>query len=269
VNIVERGSGTPIVLLHGLGVDHRILLPLDDAIASAGDWRRLYVDMPGHGTSPIGNVASTEDVVREVAREVGERLGEERFAILGASFGAMVARCIARDMPGSTLGLATLGGVFIAEHHLRRVPDRVVLHEDPDALVAAGEAREEYLEMAVVQSTEGARDFLEYAHPGVLAADQRAPDLISSRYSPDRDPEGDTAPPYPYPALFVTGRQDHVVGYEDAYSRLDHYPRATYAALDATGHNVHLDQPAVTAALLTGWLGRIRAMASRAKGIAR
>lgn len=46
-HIVRRGSGAPLILVHGMGVDHRLLLPLDAALEAAGGWERIYVDLPG------------------------------------------------------------------------------------------------------------------------------------------------------------------------------------------------------------------------------
>ena len=45
------GSGLPVVAIHGNGVDHRLLLSLDDALAEAGGLERWYVDLPGFGSS--------------------------------------------------------------------------------------------------------------------------------------------------------------------------------------------------------------------------
>jgi pimeloyl-ACP methyl ester carboxylesterase len=73
MHVVERGSGIPLVLLHGFSVDHRLLLPLDPAIEAAGGWRRLYFDLPGHGLSAMGGAASTEDVVQVVEAEIRDR----------------------------------------------------------------------------------------------------------------------------------------------------------------------------------------------------
>lgn len=97
MHVVEHGSGTPLVLLHGFGVDHRLLLPLDEVFAAAGGWRRVYLDLPGHGGSPLDDVASAEDVVTAVEVVIRQRVGDQPFAVLGNSFGGMLARRVAYD----------------------------------------------------------------------------------------------------------------------------------------------------------------------------
>ena len=62
------------------------------------------------------------------------------------------------------------------------------------------------------------------------------------------------------PTLFVTGRQDQVVGYRDTWARVEHYPRSTFVVLDSSGrHNVQIDQPGITSALVADWLERVAA----------
>ena len=45
-HVVRRGTGTPLVLVHGNGVDHRLLLPLDDALAEAGAVSYTHLTLP-------------------------------------------------------------------------------------------------------------------------------------------------------------------------------------------------------------------------------
>jgi pimeloyl-ACP methyl ester carboxylesterase len=259
VNVIDRGSGTPLILLHGFGVDHRILLPLEPVFQAAGSWRRIYLDLPGTAGTAIGVIASSDDVVAAVKEEIIRRIGDEPFAILGNSFGGMIARKVAHDLRPRVLGLATLAAVFVAAHEQRTLPTRTVLSSDPEAVVVAGPAAKDYAEMAVVQSADNARSFLEHVLPGSVGVDQAGLDRIAARYALEREPEEAHPEPFTQPSLFVTARQDHVVGYQDAWSRFEHYPRATFIVLDAAGHNVHLDQPSLTAPLLTDWLTRIRA----------
>jgi len=49
-----------------------------------------------------------------------------------------------------------------------------------------------------------------------------------------------------------------VVGYSDAWRRIEHYPRASFAVLDAAGHNILSEQDDLCAALVADWLRRIR-----------
>jgi pimeloyl-ACP methyl ester carboxylesterase len=257
MHVVERGSGIPLVLLHGFSVDHRLLLPLDPVIKAAGGWRRFYFDLPGHGCTPVGSAASTEDVVAAVEAEIRDRIGDEPFAVLGNSFGGMIARRVAHDFRHQVLGLATIASVFVADHSERTLPERVVLSEDPAVLSELGDVGPEYAEMAVVQTRENAQAFLEYAHPGLAAADQDALERISEQYALLAEPEDASVEPFTQPALFITARQDQVAGYDDAWARIGHYPRATFAVLDAAGHNVHLDRSVAASALIADWLDRI------------
>ncbi|GAB2462055.1 pimeloyl-ACP methyl ester carboxylesterase [Conyzicola lurida] len=254
----ESGSGTPLVLLHGFGLDHRSLLPLDPTFERSGDWRRIYLDLPGATRSPATGMKSTQDVADAVVAEITSRLGDEPFAVLGNSFGGMIARHVAHELRPQVLGLATLAGVFVAPHPQRTVPPRTVLHRDPDIEPLLGAALDQYREDAVVESTDDARAFLAHILPGIEGADAQAIDRIAAHYALDLEPEDAHPKPFVQPTLHLTGRQDDVVGYSDAWNRIDHYPRATYATLDAAGHNVVIEQAGLCSALVTDWLQRMR-----------
>lgn len=258
MNVVERDEGDPLVLLHGFEVDHRSLLPLDATLAAAGGWRRVYVDLPGFGASPADGVASAEDVVRAVDAELTARLGDAPFAVLGYSFGGLVARRLAHDHRDRVLGLALLGAVFVAGHDRRDVPARTVLHEDPTVVATIGEFADDYVELAVVQDAAGAAAFRDHVRPGLRAFDRDAAARIAARYALERDPEDAWPEPFAAPTLVVTARQDQVVGYRDAWARLEHYPRATFAVVDAAGHNLLIDRSPVLEALVADWLNRVR-----------
>lgn len=258
MRVVERGSGTPIVLIHGFGVDHRVLLPLDSVLEEAGGWRRLYFDLPGTAGTPIEDVASAEDVVAAVEEEIGGRVGDDSFALLGNSFGGMIARRVAHDFRSQVLGMCVVAPLMVAEHRRRDLPARLVLCENRDVLLALGDAAEAFADMAVNQSTHSADAFMQYVYPGLRSVDEVGLARIAERYSLATEPEDASPEPFVQPTLFITGRQDHVVGYRDAWARSAHYPRSTFAMLDLAGHNVHLERYTPTASLVADWLERIR-----------
>ncbi|MCY1137281.1 alpha/beta hydrolase [Actinoplanes sp. Pm04-4] len=252
---LEMGSGTPVVLLHGFGLDHRSLLPLDPIFEH---WRRIYLDMPGATATPAGAIASSQEVADAVVAEIVAHVGKEPFAVLGSSFGGMIARYVAHELRPQVLGLATLAGVFVVPRADRAVPPRTVLKHEPDIVPLLGSALPMYREDAVVESTDDARAFVQYVLPGVEGADQAALARIAANYSLAREPEDAHPEPFLPPALHITARQDDVVGYTDAWNRLEHYPRASFAVLDSAGHNVLFEQRALCAALVANWLARIR-----------
>lgn len=254
MNIVEHGTGTPLVLIHGIPVDHRDLLPLDLVLAKAGGWERLYLDLPfTQGTSGEG-IDSTEDVYATVATALRDRLGEQPFAVLGVSYGAMIARRLAHEFD-NVLGLATLVGVYVADHAARTVPPRTVLHQEPAIHDLPDYPR--YAQVAVAESVEGHDRFTTYALPGIASADAEVVERIGTAYAFDVEPD-DTNPPFTQPTLILTGRQDHIVGYNDAWARLDQYPRATFLTLDGGGHSVYAERAPLVEAAILDWLDRIR-----------
>ena len=187
---------------------------------------------------------------------VDDELAGEQFAILGDSFGGMVARAVAHRRRDRVLGLGLLASVFVADASARVVPERVVLHEDTDAVAVAGDSADDYADIAVVQTRGNAEAFVEFAAPGAELADGEAMKKLSENYRLSWDPED--SEPFTQPSLIITGRQDHIVGYRDALNRLEHYPRATFVTLDEAGHNAHLDQDALVGALVADWLRRMR-----------
>jgi len=255
---LETGTGTPVVLLHGFELDHRSLLPLEPAFERSGRWRRIYLDLPGATGTPADGIGSSQQLAEAVVAEIRERLGEEPFAVLGGSFGGMIARYVAHELRPQVLGLATVAGVFVAAHPERAVPPRTVLWQEPGIVPILGAALGQYREGAVVESADDARAFLRYLRPGLDGADRPAIERIAKSYSLDREPEDAHPEPFRAPALHITGRQDDVVGYLDAWSRLDHYPRASFVALDSAGHNLLFEQRDLCLALIGEWLARIR-----------
>ncbi|MCJ1711144.1 alpha/beta hydrolase [Clavibacter michiganensis subsp. phaseoli] len=254
----EVGSGAPVVLLHGFGLDHRSLLPLEPIFERSKGWRRIYLDLPGATLSPAGDITSSQGIADAVVEEVSARVGDEPFAIVGNSYGGMIARYVAHEARSRVLGLATLAGVFVAPHVERSVPPRAVLRHEPEIEQILGSALEQYREDAVVESTSDARAFLDHVLPGVTGADGSALERIAGNYALEGEPEERHPEPFTQPTLHITGRQDDVVGYSDAWSRVEHYPRASFAVLDGAGHNLLFERHALCFALIDDWLGRVR-----------
>ncbi|WP_157545710.1 alpha/beta fold hydrolase [Hamadaea tsunoensis] len=256
-----RGSGLPILAVHGWTPDHRLMLGcLEPLFADRPGYRRVYPDLPGMGRSAAPeSIASSDDVHAALLEFVDTTIGQEPFLLVGESYGGYQARALTRARPDQVRGLALICPIGTAvEHAYRRRPEHVVLRPDPELMAGLDErTAADYGELAVVQSAETLRRFHEDVQPGLDLADETAMARIRQRWTLSENPE--SGPAYTGPTLILTGRQDDSVGYEDQYDLLPHYPRATFAVLDVAGHNLQIEQPVLFGALMHEWLDRVAA----------
>lgn len=96
IRLHRVGSGPAVVLIHCLGVDHRLW-----DIAAAGvsrDFMLLSYDLPGHGETPPGDRYGIEDLSAQLAA-VLRREGIARAHIAGISLGGLVTQHFAATYP--------------------------------------------------------------------------------------------------------------------------------------------------------------------------
>jgi 3-oxoadipate enol-lactonase len=92
----EQGRGEPLVLLHPIGLDHSFWPELIERCAATH--RVLALDLPGHGRSPASSDASMAAYV-EAVKGTLDALGVGTAAVLGLSFGGMIAQELAIRFP--------------------------------------------------------------------------------------------------------------------------------------------------------------------------
>jgi len=246
---VERGHGTPVLILHGAGVDHREPLgTMEPAFAETSGYRRIYPDLPGQGRTPAPeSIRSADDVLDAVLGLVDDMVGDEPLVVVGHSAGGYFARAIAHRRPHQVIGLALICPLL---ESLRDIPEHIpVVQEELDA-----EAPEEFGSYFVVQTPATLRSYTEHVAPGAEAADPAALERIGERWGVTMD---DPGRPYASPVLVVVGRQDSAVGYAGQWDLMDTYPHATFAMLDRAGHALPHEQPELLGALIREWLRRV------------
>lgn len=258
LHFVTYGHGTPVLALHGWTPDHRLMTGfLEPVFTNRPGYRRLYPDLPGMGRSPAGeSIASTDDMLAAVERFVDAEIGAEPFLLVGESYGGYLSRALACARPRQALGLALVCPVgAVLERAKRTVPPHTVVKPDPGFVAGLTGPDLDYVDMAVVQDAETLRRFRTEIAPGLALADAEAMDRVYRNWELSRAPEALGG--FDGPTVIVTGRQDSSTGYADVYRLLEHYPRATFAILDAAGHNLQIEQPRLLESLLTEWLDRV------------
>lgn len=254
VSYDEFGQGRPVLMLHGSPLDHtEMVYEMEPTFAERKGWRRIYLDMPGHGgTAGRDWMTGRDDVLKVVEEFIDAVIGPERFVVAGTSYGGYIARGLVYRRSASIDGIFVNVPAIIADSSKRTVPPQTVLVRDESvASQARSENMEWLLELAVAQG----RSLLDYARAlQRCTADVEFLEKIKSGFSFDVD---DLPTPFPAPALFVMGRQDQVVGYRDALAIMENYPRGTFVVFDRAGHLLAGEQTELWSALLDEWLDRV------------
>jgi pimeloyl-ACP methyl ester carboxylesterase len=256
VHYAEHGNGTPVLALHGAGVDHReIAGALEPIFSNVPGFRRLYPDLPGMGRTPAPEtITCNDDVLDILLALIDNTIGKEPFLVIGQSYGGYLARAIANQRPDQAIGLALICPVGA---HTHDVPKHEVLVSSADLTGELDPDLEaSYRSYFVVQTAETLRRFQEYVAPAGSLVDESSLMRIFANWELRHRPEARS--PYPHPVLVLAGRQDATAGHTGPWELIEHYPRATFAMLDRAGHALLHEQPSLMRALVVEWLARTR-----------
>ncbi|MFD9725196.1 alpha/beta fold hydrolase [Streptomyces sp. NPDC059072] len=246
VHHVEHGTGRPVLVLHGAGVDHRETEAcFEPAFEGVAGLRRLYPDLPGMGRTPAPEeLRSADDVLDTLLDFADGACGGGPYLLVGHSAGAYYAQAMAARTPERVAGLALVCPLLPG---LRDVPEHRVV-------AGSGELGDEvFRSYFVVQTPEMLERYERHVAPAAELVDQSALDRIGERWTLAPGP----AAVYGGPTVIVAGRLDSTVGYAAATDLADHYPHASLAVLDDAGHALPHEQPELLRALLTEWLARV------------
>ncbi|MDX1416282.1 MAG: alpha/beta hydrolase [Candidatus Promineifilaceae bacterium] len=261
VNFEMHGAGRPIVLLPGWTMSaHAMAYLYEPNFAGRQGWKRYYIDPPGHGATPgADSITCLDDFLALLLDVIDILAGSEPFALSGLSLGAYLARGILHRRQENVLGLSMVVPVIIAEDNGRKRAPATVIVQEPGIMDELAEDEQDMFSIAVVRTRQFLNGMREMPQPPIggsgdmefLDKIRLNPGSYRCSYAAQSLPR-----PFPGPTLIVTGRQDASVGYEDAWSILDDYPRATFVAFDRAGHLME-EKFDLVHILMREWLDRV------------
>ena len=253
----EIGEGFPIVMLHGWTLDHQLMLhAMEPLFENRSGWKRIYIDLPGMGHSQSQqSIQNSDDILASILLLLDDIIPNQPFIICGNSYGGYIARGIVHSRQDTVRGLLLMAPLTIPEIDKRVVPQHTVLKRDCNLISdLSPEDAHEFCSMGVVQGqTEWERFQKEILVPSQKTNYEFLNHIRQNGYGFTFDIKCKLE----YPALIITGRQDNVVGYHDAWRLIEDYPRATFAVLDMAGHNLQIEQTDVFNELVHNWLNRL------------
>jgi poly(3-hydroxyalkanoate) depolymerase len=248
LRVVTQGSGSPLLLITGLGANIEMWRPLMRLLVGR---QVIAFDPPGAGRSPAGPPRRMPDHARLV-RDLLDELELARVDILGYSWGASLAQQLAHDHPERVRRLILAGGMcglgsvpaspLVLMHllHPLRYYSATYLRWVTPTIYAGRTAREQSAMDAQVRARE--------ANPPSVVG--YAMQLFAIT--------GWTSLPWLHriqaPTLVLGGAQDPIVRTSNARLLASRIPDAELRVLDGAGHLFLFDQPEETIELLERFL---------------
>jgi pimeloyl-ACP methyl ester carboxylesterase len=106
------GSGTPALLIHGIGSSSETWADIPDRLSARGV-RVVAVDLPGHGESSLGRGDYSLGAMASTLRDLLDELGIEKVHLVGHSLGVGISMQFAYQFPErvDSMTLVSSGGL--------------------------------------------------------------------------------------------------------------------------------------------------------------
>jgi 2-succinyl-6-hydroxy-2,4-cyclohexadiene-1-carboxylate synthase len=252
LNVELRGSGPPLVLLHGFTQTGRLWGRFGERMA--GSHTLVAVDLPGHAGS-AGDRADLPATAGLVAEAVRDAVGDAPCALLGYSLGARVAlHILTKPDPGVTVSRAVLigatGGIEDPDDRARRRRSDEALADDLEASGDVGGFLDSWLRGPLFERLGDEAERAERLR-------NSAAGLASSLRlcgAGTQEPLWDALATLPAPVLALAGTDDiRFAGHAIRIAALA--PSGVASLIPAGGHAVHLAQPDHAGRVVEHWLG--------------
>ncbi|MBO0851134.1 MAG: alpha/beta fold hydrolase [Pseudonocardia sp.] len=261
VNYERCGSGSPLVLLHGIGHRWQAWRPVLDRLAERHDV--IAVDMPGFGLSPALPPGAVYDVATsmDVLSEAFATLGLDRPHVAGNSLGGLLAvEAASRGLVASATALSPAG--------FWSARDRVRALATLRALRASALAPGFVTSMILDSPRLRARSLrVLYEHPERIDRLTALGDTAALRGSAAFRPTLRSGRRYAWagvpptvPLTIAWGERDRILPPRQAQRAARLLPEAHHVMLPGCGHVPMIDDPALVATTILGTCARAEAV---------
>jgi 3-oxoadipate enol-lactonase len=248
MNIVEAGSGPPVLLIHGLGWDHSLWNPTVERLAK--HCRVVAADTRGHGATDRPDGPYDMEMLARDYAALADALGLAGICVIGLSQGGMVAQSLTLLRPDLVCALVLISTSCKSDLSLR---------DNMEARIAAMEkAGPEAAARAAAESIFSPH--WRAANPAALmrfiawrSAMPTAPLTAATRALYDFDLSRELSR-IAVPTLVVAGQEDTLTRPHGMQEMAALVPGAEYRLVPGSGHMIPVEQPEALHALVATFL---------------
>lgn len=250
------GKGIPTLCIHGFFVDRTLMKGcLENSFRAIPNFKRIYIDLVGMGETPSNaKIKGSDQLLSLIIDFIQDTIGKTPFILIGESFGGYLSLALIKYFKNQILGMFLICPCVVGDKTNRILPEKinVPIHEmiiSNDEL----EAYNSFLDMAVVINGKTWKRYFNEIWLGVKKANENFLNVFAENYILSAEEEF-TKINFQNPTVFLLGRQDHVVGFEDALLLRKNFPQGTFAVLNEAGHNLQIEQPELFDSFLVSFL---------------
>ena len=244
IDMIERGSGRPLLFLHPENGIEPALAAIE---ALAKGARVIAPTHPGYGRSELPKGMRTIDDLSYFYLDMLDQLDLRDLTVVGISLGAWIAAEIAVKSTArfARLVMANAVGVKVGDRETRDIVDVFALTE------------KEFIDIAYCDAAVGTRDYKVLPDAEVLAAARAREATARFAWNPYfHNPRlNNRLHRIRIPTLFLWGSHDRMLSeaYGRAYCAM--IPGARFEMIERAGHFPHQEQPKVFAEKVLAFAG--------------
>lgn len=237
----RKGTGTPLVMIHGFAADSAGWAPLERALPR--DLPLIRIDLPSHGRSPRRAIGSFNDLARALV-QVFDRVAEGPVHLLGHSLGGGLALALADIRPRQIKTLSLIAPAGLGPEIDGAALNGIARASSADSLAP-------WLKRLTARPSGISHDFAKAAmlarlDPALRSAQQE----LAAVLFPDGVQGFDLTAALERvsaPTALIWGRDDHILPWKQA---LVAPGEVALHLMRGVGHVPHIEDPEALAALL-------------------
>jgi pimeloyl-ACP methyl ester carboxylesterase len=249
----DTGSGTPVLLLHGYLESLEIWFPFARKLAEG--CRVICPDIPGHGRSGIASGVHDMDLMASFIKKFLDKISVQKCIMIGHSMGGYIALAFAEKYPGNLLAFSLFHSAPFADNEGKKINrDReieLVKKGRKDLLVNTNIPKEfadinlDRLKKEVKFAKKLARNNPDFGIIALLSGMKERPDRTSVITDP------------PVPFLWILGKKDNYINYDQLCSRIDTGKTGELFVLEQSGHMGFIEEPELSLAKLREFIAGV------------
>ncbi|MCW5874014.1 MAG: alpha/beta fold hydrolase [Anaerolineales bacterium] len=252
LHVEIKGSGTPVLLVHGFPFTSRMWQPQLSGLAQAG--QILAPDLPGFGASPAAEPPFGVDQLAQACLAALDAQGVSSPAVIGGlSMGGYIALAIARLFPERVRGLmllSTRAGADSDEAKANR--DKAIATAQEQGPAPAGEGMFPKL---LAPGNYEAQPETATELKTIMAGATTAGVVMALTAMRDRLDSTPLLRQISAPTLVVHGEEDQVIPKSEAEAMAAAIPGSQLHLIAQAGHVPNLEQPEEFNRIVEGFLG--------------